>query len=97
MRAAAPRWHSPPPGARRLLAWLTAGYIRLVHRTGRWELRCDPATARLIRGRRPFIGAFWHGRMLMIAAAWRALLARARGRASRCSPTSSAPTIGTAG
>ena len=26
----------------------------------------------LIRGRRPFIGAFWHGRMLMIAAAWHA-------------------------
>jgi len=52
-----------------------ASYIRLVHRTGRWELRCDPATARLIRARRPFIGAFWHGRMLMMAAAWRAVLA----------------------
>jgi lysophospholipid acyltransferase (LPLAT)-like uncharacterized protein len=62
------------PGTRAALAWLAAGYIRLVHRTGRWELRCDPATARLIRSRRPFIGAFWHGRMLMIAAAWRALL-----------------------
>jgi lysophospholipid acyltransferase (LPLAT)-like uncharacterized protein len=57
-----------------VLAWLAATYIRLVHRTGRWELRCDPATAQLIRSRRPFIGAFWHGRMLMIAAAWRALL-----------------------
>jgi lysophospholipid acyltransferase (LPLAT)-like uncharacterized protein len=57
-----------------MLAWLAAGYIRLVHRTGRWELRYDPATARLIRARRPFIGAFWHGRMLLIAAAWRALL-----------------------
>lgn len=52
-----------------------AGYIGLVHRTGRWELRCDPATARLIRARRPLIGAFWHGRMLMMAAAWHALLA----------------------
>jgi lysophospholipid acyltransferase (LPLAT)-like uncharacterized protein len=62
------------PGTRAALAWLAAGYIRLVHRTGRWELRYDPATARLIRARRPFIGAFWHGRMLMIAAAWGALL-----------------------
>jgi lysophospholipid acyltransferase (LPLAT)-like uncharacterized protein len=56
------------------LAWLLASYVRLVHRSGRWELRCDPATAALIRGRRPFIGAFWHGRMLMIAAAWQAVL-----------------------
>jgi lysophospholipid acyltransferase (LPLAT)-like uncharacterized protein len=71
--AGRPRWqHGPPVQA--ALAWLAAAYIRLVHRTGRWELRCDPATARLVRGRRPFIGAFWHGRMLMIAAAWRALL-----------------------
>jgi lysophospholipid acyltransferase (LPLAT)-like uncharacterized protein len=80
-----------PPGRARLgrvrarraasqaaLAWLAATYIRLVHRTGRWELRCDPATARLIRSRRPFIGAFWHGRMLMIAAAWAALLRELR-------------------
>ena len=67
-----------PPGAQAVLAWFAAGYIRLVHRTGRWELRCDPATARLVRGRRPFIGAFWHGRMLMIAAAWRALLRELR-------------------
>ena len=82
-----PRWRYRLPGSRRRggvgaqrlglqtgLAWLAAGYIGLVHRTGRWELRCDPATARLIRERRPFIGAFWHGRMLMIAAAWRVLL-----------------------
>jgi len=52
-----------------------AAYIRLVQRTGRWELRYDPATAQLIRSRRPFIGAFWHGRMLMMTAAWQAILA----------------------
>jgi hypothetical protein len=68
------RWHHRPR-AQAPLAWLMAGYIRLVHRTGRWELRYDPATARLIRARRPFIGAFWHGRMLMMAAAWPAILA----------------------
>jgi hypothetical protein len=68
-----PRWHHRP-SVQAALAWLAASYIRLVHRTGRWELRYDPGAARLIRDRRPFIGAFWHGRMLMIAAAWRALL-----------------------
>lgn len=68
------RWHHRPwPQA--VLAASAAGYIRLVDRTGRWQLRCDPATAQLIRSRRPFIGAFWHGRMLMIAAAWQRLLA----------------------
>lgn len=68
------RWHHRP-WAQAVLAWLMASYIRLVHRSGRWELRYDPATAQLIRSRRPFIGAFWHGRMLMIATAWHSLLA----------------------
>jgi hypothetical protein len=68
-----PRWHHRP-SVQAVLAWLAAGYIRLVHRTGRWELRYDPGAARLILDQRPFIGAFWHGRMLMIAAAWHALL-----------------------
>lgn len=68
------RWHRGPKleGA---LARLAAAYIRLVHRSGRWQLRYDPATAELVRARRPFIGAFWHGRMLMMDAAWRTLLA----------------------
>jgi len=58
-----------------VLARLAAGYIRLVHRSGRWRLECDLETAALVRARRPFIGAFWHGRLLMIAAAWRRLVA----------------------
>jgi hypothetical protein len=77
MRRPRRRWHDPA-AVQAGLALVAAGYIRLVHRTGRWELRCDPATASLIRARRPFIGAFWHGRMLLIAAAWRALLAELR-------------------
>jgi lysophospholipid acyltransferase (LPLAT)-like uncharacterized protein len=66
------------PATRAALGWLAATYIRLVHRTGRWELRCHPATAQLIRSRRPFIATFWHGRMLMIATAWAALLRELR-------------------
>lgn len=58
-----------------MLAWAAAAYIRLVHATGRWQVRCDPAVVALLRARRPLIGAFWHGRLLMMAAAWRRLIA----------------------
>ncbi len=67
------RWHHRPK-VRNVLASLIAGYIRLVDRTGRWKLSVPPATAALIREGRPFIGAFWHGRLLMIYPAWRRLL-----------------------
>ncbi|MEZ5931376.1 MAG: DUF374 domain-containing protein [Alphaproteobacteria bacterium] len=73
------RWHHRPL-ARRLLAILIAAYIRLIDRTGRWELDIDPGTAALIRDGRPFIGAFWHGRLLMIYPAWRRLLADVGGQ-----------------
>lgn len=68
------RWHHRPM-VRRFLAGLIAGYIRLVDRTGRWQVTFPPATAELVREGRPFIGAFWHGRLLMIYPAWRRLLA----------------------
>ena len=68
------RWHHRP-WVRHLLAGLIAGYIRLIDRTGRWQVAFPPATADLIREGRPFIGAFWHGRLLMIYPAWRRLLA----------------------
>ena len=72
---AGPRRWRHRPAVQSLLAASIAGYIRLVERTGHWELRCDSDAAALIRARRPFIGAFWHGRMLMICPAWRAVLA----------------------
>lgn len=62
------------PSVRRFLAWLIAAYIRLVDRTGRWQMVIDPAAAALIRDGRPFIVAFWHGRLLMIYPAWRRAL-----------------------
>lgn len=67
------RWHHRPR-VRGVLAWLIAGYIGLIDRTGRWELRVPQATADLIREGRPFIFAFWHGRLLMVYPAWRRLL-----------------------
>jgi hypothetical protein len=72
-QARRPRWHHRP-WVQQLLGRVLAGYIRLLEATGRWQLQYDPATAALLRAGRPFIFAFWHGRMLMILPAWRALL-----------------------
>lgn len=69
------RWqHRPWVSAS--LAWLAATYIRLIDRTGRWQLDFSEATADLVRTGKPFIGAFWHGRLLMSYPAWRSLLAK---------------------
>ena len=62
------------PRAVAAIAALGASYIRLVHASGRWALLCPETTVALVRARRPFIGAFWHGRMMMIAPAWRTLV-----------------------
>ncbi|MGI9486661.1 MAG: lysophospholipid acyltransferase family protein [Geminicoccaceae bacterium] len=69
------RWHHRPK-VRRMLAGLIAGYIRLVDRTGRWDVIIPPATAALIREGKPLIGAFWHGRLMMTFPAWRRLLVK---------------------
>lgn len=65
------------PWVRASAAAALAAYIRLVERSGRFELRADPATIDLVRQRRPFIGAFWHGRMMLMEPAWRRLVAEA--------------------
>ncbi|MDP6588339.1 MAG: lysophospholipid acyltransferase family protein [Alphaproteobacteria bacterium] len=50
---------------------MAANYIRLVYVTGRWrEEGREPAYA-LMRDGRPFIAAFWHGRLLMAPTGWR--------------------------
>ncbi|HEY1258503.1 MAG TPA: lysophospholipid acyltransferase family protein [Stellaceae bacterium] len=46
-------------------------YIRLVHRTNRWTIEGEEHPRRLRAQGRAFIGAFWHGRMMMIPIAWR--------------------------
>lgn len=50
---------------------LAAGYIRLVWRTGRWSVEGAAIPERLVAAGRPFIVAFWHGRLLMMPEAWR--------------------------
>ena len=55
---------------RRAVCWAIHCYIRLVYRTNRWTVEGEEAPLRLIAGGRAFIGAFWHGRMLMIPMGW---------------------------
>ncbi len=69
------RWHHHP-WISSALAWLAASYIRLIERTGRWQVQYTPATEGLIRSGEPFICAFWHGRLIMSFPAWQALLAK---------------------
>jgi lysophospholipid acyltransferase (LPLAT)-like uncharacterized protein len=56
---------------RGLLCWLGSLYIRLVFRTGRWQVVGGELPNRLWDQGKPFILAFWHGRILMMPYSWR--------------------------
>jgi hypothetical protein len=58
------------PRLRRAACWTIHCYVRLVYRTNRWTVENGERPRRLLAGGRPFIGAFWHGRMLMIPMGW---------------------------
>src|ERR1700716_3435420 len=58
---------------RRLLCWGIQLYIRFVYRTNRWTVEGGEIPRELRRAGRPFILAFWHGRLLMIPMAWQRL------------------------
>ena len=60
-------------GLRRALCRLIAFYIRLVFATSRWSIEGAELPRRLHREGRPFILAFWHGRLLMMPMAWQRL------------------------
>ena len=45
---------------------LAAGYIWLVYRTSRWQVVNGEAPHELMKAGKPFILAFWHGRLLMM-------------------------------
>jgi lysophospholipid acyltransferase (LPLAT)-like uncharacterized protein len=55
---------------RRTLCWLISLYIRLVYRTGSWQVEGGEVPRRLHEAGRSFILAFWHGRLLMMPMAW---------------------------
>src|SRR5260370_34179428 len=58
---------------RRVLCWAIHHYIRFVFATNRWQIEGGEVPRRLQAQGRPFILAFWHGRLLMIPMAWRRL------------------------
>ncbi len=55
---------------RRVLCWLGAQYIRLVHATGRWTVVGGDIPRRFRDDGKPFIVCFWHGRLLMMGYCW---------------------------
>ena len=56
---------------RALLCFLIQLNIRFVYWTNRWSVEGAEHPRRLLAAGRPFVGAFWHGRMMMIPVAWR--------------------------
>jgi len=58
------------PLGQRILSGLIAGYIHLVFRTKRWRVEGEDAANALLAAGRPFIGCFWHSRMLMMTEIW---------------------------
>lgn len=58
---------------RRFVCWGTHVYIRFVYLTNRWAVEGGEVPRRLHAEGRPFILAFWHGRLGMIPMAWQRL------------------------
>ncbi len=56
--------------ARAAAGTLIAWYVRLVFLTGRWQVIGREHARPLFDARQPFVGCFWHGRLLMMAPAW---------------------------
>lgn len=56
----------------RLLGWLIATYIRFVFATSRWTTINGEAPRRFWDRREPFLGCFWHGRIMMMPMSWTA-------------------------
>lgn len=55
-------------GGQIFLGILIASYIHLVYLTSRVRRQVHPAAAEYVRGEKPAIFAFWHGRMLLMPA-----------------------------
>ncbi len=50
---------------RGLLCWLAAQYVRVVRASGPWRILGREHIEPFLTPKRPFILAFWHGRLLM--------------------------------
>jgi lysophospholipid acyltransferase (LPLAT)-like uncharacterized protein len=58
---------------RRVLCYSIHLYIRFVYRTNRWSVEGAEHPRRLRADGKPFVLAFWHGRLMMIPMAWQRL------------------------
>ncbi len=59
------------PAVETLVTGAIAAYVRFVWATTRWEIRGLEHPEPYWRESRPLIGAFWHGRLLMMPKIWR--------------------------
>jgi lysophospholipid acyltransferase (LPLAT)-like uncharacterized protein len=59
------------PAMQELAAALLAFYIRLVYWTSRFEIEGSEHLTPLTDAGKPFLACFWHGRLMMMAYAWR--------------------------
>ena len=50
-----------------LIGILIAGYVWIVHKTSKWQVLNGDFSHQMLRDEKPFILAFWHGRLLMIS------------------------------
>jgi len=55
---------------RDILCWMGAQFIRLVRSTGVWRVEGGQIPHALWRENKPFILAFWHGRIMMMPYCW---------------------------
>ena len=53
--------------SRKIVTWLAAQYIRFVSLSGRWRIVGEAVPDGLLEKGEPFIVAFWHGRLIMMA------------------------------
>lgn len=56
---------------RRMASFITAMYIRIVYMTGRWTHLGEEHPSAFWQEDKPFLLAFWHGRLLMMPLCWR--------------------------
>ncbi len=57
-------------GPKLAVSWLAVNYIRLIKTTGRWRVDGTEIPTDLLKEGKPFLVAFWHGRLLMMSLAW---------------------------
>ncbi len=55
---------------RNLLCFIAANYIKLVYLTSSWDIIGFEKPSKYIENKKPFIIAFWHGRLLMLPFVW---------------------------